>query len=722
MEELFREIEKYVMFKDFSKAKELAQKIEPESMRHNMLGVLFYQENKLDNALEHFQKALKLDPTNDDVLFNLSKVLFEKKNFFESWRYLTRIKNKTWEVYDLLGDTQLAQDNFPMALHYYSKAAQLSDIPEMKEKFEQAKMKFKRPEKIAIFCLPGLDNFIKDIAQVLSNVFEVKLVVTTDGNQIVQAYKWADVVWLEWANELAVEITNKLEKMGKKIVCRLHSYEALTNAFLGKIDWKKIDTLILVAEHMRKVIATYHPKVYEQINDRAVVIHNGLDLNKFKFKPREKGYNIAVVSHINYKKDPAMWLQVMGQLVKIDPRYNLSIAGDFQDLRYHFYFTHLLKETGLEKNVVFQGYVKNIEEFLEDKNFVLSTSVHEGHPYNIMEAMALGIKPVIHNYCGAKDQFPRELVFNFVYEIPGILCENYESEKYREFIENNYPLERQIHEIYVHIKDCLDEDHHKLTSVVRSSVPEAYNLTSQGQVTTIEGKRLSSFENLMPYLTGEKFSSSFEISLWNMPYLDRIGFLENKCRGKNIIHIGFADHKDLIMKKLQNNVWLHKRLLDVCNVCFGIDIDCQAVEFVRNTLGISNVYCLDLINQDLPSELSKSHFDYVLLPEVLEHLDDPLLFLKEIRRKFNDIAERIIVTVPNAFRLLNFHLAMKNSEGINTDHRYWFTPYTILKLIVRAGFEPEGLFMADLYPSSSDLPFKIPILREDIVLIAKFRN
>lgn len=77
-----------------------------------------------------------------------------------------------------------------------------------------------------------------------------------------------------------------------------------------------------------------------------------------------------------------------------------------------------------------------------------------------------------------------------------------------------------------------------------------------------------------------------------MPYLDRIGFLENKCRGKNIIHIGFADHKDLIMKKLQNNVWLHKRLLDVCNVCFGIDIDCQAVEFVRNTLGISNVYCL----------------------------------------------------------------------------------------------------------------------------------
>jgi len=417
-------------------------------VHHNTLGITFYQEGELDKALEHFQKALKLDPTNDDVLFNLSKVLFEKKNFFESWRYLTRIKDKTWEVYDLLGDTQLAQNNIPMALHYYSKAAQLSDLPEMREKFEQAKAKFKRTEKIAIFCLPGLDNFIKDIAQVLSNVFEVKLVVTRDGNQIVQAYKWADIVWLEWANELAVEITNKLEKMGKKIVCRLHSYEALTNAFLGKIDWRKIDALILVAEHMKEVIATYHPKVYEQIKDRTVVVYNGLDLNKFKFKPREKGYNIAVVAHINYKKDPAMWLQVMGQLVKIDPRYNLSIAGDFQDLRYHFYFTHLLKETGLEKNVVFQGYVKNIEEFLEDKNFVLSTSVHESFGYNIAEAMACGIKPLVHNFCGSESLWPKDLIFNFIDEIPTLVSSEYNSEAYRRFVENRYSLEKQISEIF----------------------------------------------------------------------------------------------------------------------------------------------------------------------------------------------------------------------------------------------------------------------------------
>jgi len=113
-------------------------------------------------------------------------------------------------------------------------------------------------------------------------------------------------------------------------------------------------------------------------------------------------------------------------------------------LRYHFYFTHLLKETGLEKNVVFQGYVKNIEEFLEDKNFVLSTSVHESFGYSIAEAMACGIKPLIHNFCGSESLWPKDLIFNFIDEIPTLVSSEYNSEAYRRFVENRYSLEKQI--------------------------------------------------------------------------------------------------------------------------------------------------------------------------------------------------------------------------------------------------------------------------------------
>lgn len=431
----------------FSEAKQIAEKLPDIVQKENAFGMIYYYEGKLDDAIEHFKKAVEIDPINSDVLFNYGKALFDKKDYKEAWRYLLRIHNKDWAVYDLLGDTQIVQGNIPMALYYYRKAAEISPLEEMKKKYLEYKKHYHQDVNIAILCLPGLDNFIRDIADILGEVYNVRLVVSANGNEIVQAYEWADIVWLERANELAVEVTNKLEKKGKKIICRLHSYEALTNAFLYKIVWDKVDTIVMVAEHMKDVLRMYHPDVYKRLEDKIKVIHNGLNLERFRYKPRTRGYNIAVVAHINYKKDPTMWLQIMGLLKKIDPRYNLSIAGDFQDYRYHLYFHYFIEEAGLRDNVKLLGHVNNIEEFLEDKNYVLSTSVHESFGYKIAEAMAVGIKPVVHNFYGAKMLWMEDTLFNFIEEIPQILESDYRSETYRKFVEDTYPLELQMEQI-----------------------------------------------------------------------------------------------------------------------------------------------------------------------------------------------------------------------------------------------------------------------------------
>ena len=39
---------------------------------------------------------------------------------------------------------------------------------------------------------------------------------------------------------------------------------------------------------------------------------------------------------------------------------------------------------------------------------------------------------------------------------------------------------------------------------------------------------------------------------------------------------------------------------------------------------------------------------------------------------------------------------MKYLEVINSDHRYWFTPYTISKILVSAGYNPEKIIYANL--------------------------
>lgn len=441
--DLFEEITYLIKGKNYLKAREAAQNIKDEVEKYNVLGIISFYEGKYELSVQMLDAAIKLSPTRSDLLFNLSKSLFEAQEYFESWRYLTRICPKTWEVYDMLGDTQVKADNPAMALYYYKKSYEISKIPQILQKYEALKTSNSSRKKIALLCLPTGDNFIRDVAYILSEIYDVRLVVTGEGEKIAQAYEWAEIVWIEWANDLAVEITNRLAKNNKRIVCRLHSYEALAE-YPEKIKWSNVNKLILVSGHIERILKKYHSKSYDLLKNKIEILPNGVDLNKFIFKIREHGVNMAVVANIDNKKDPAAWMQVIGSLVKADKRYVLHIAGNFQDIRYENYFDYFVKENSLEDNLKFYGYVKDINQFLDNKNYILSTSIHEGHPYNIMEAMARGIKPLIHNYCGSKVQWPGELVYNFASEIPSMLKNEYDSHKYRKHVEDRYSLEKQV--------------------------------------------------------------------------------------------------------------------------------------------------------------------------------------------------------------------------------------------------------------------------------------
>ena len=60
----------------------------------------------------------------------------------------------------------------------------------------------------------------------------------------------------------------------------------------------------------------------------------------------------------------------------------------------------------------------------------------EGYGYSIMEAMAKGIKPVIHNFFEAKYFYPKEYLYNTIDEAVTNITNvrNYNSKEYREWL------------------------------------------------------------------------------------------------------------------------------------------------------------------------------------------------------------------------------------------------------------------------------------------------
>jgi 2-polyprenyl-3-methyl-5-hydroxy-6-metoxy-1,4-benzoquinol methylase/glycosyltransferase involved in cell wall biosynthesis len=301
------------------------------------------------------------------------------------------------------------------------------------------------PKKIAFFS-KGDDKFIDNVIERLSVQFETKKITVRTQEQlklIDQWMVWADICWFEWCDGLVAYGSKLVLAKNRIILCRLHSYEAFTN-YPSQVNWSCVDRLIFVSEHIQKYVAENF-KIDEEIT---IVIPNGVDINKCCFNKRSFGFKVAYVGYINYKKGPMLLLQTFKAIYDQDNRYKFYIAGRFQDPRYSLYFNQMVKEFGLENSFFFEGWQEDINQWLEDKNYILCTSVLESQNMSVMQAMAKGIKPIIHNFVGAKGIYEQKYLWNTIGEaVCMIEEESYDSLEYREFVEYNYSIEKQYQAI-----------------------------------------------------------------------------------------------------------------------------------------------------------------------------------------------------------------------------------------------------------------------------------
>ena len=292
--------------------------------------------------------------------------------------------------------------------------------------------------KIAFFH-NGNDTFIKPIIERLSKTHETQSMSVTDIQAMFELMMWSDVSWFEWCIEHIVQASH-LPRVCKMVV-RLHRYEAFLK-HPDEVNWDYVDRLVLVTDIIKPYLEGRTGKVKRQ------TIKNGVDLSKIHFKKKSKGFKLGFIAYIHPRKNFPMVLQIIKKLVDIDPRYTLYIAGRYTDKLTEDYTNYLVKEMGIENNVIFCGWVNNIGDWLKDINYVVSGSTYESFGYNIAEGMASGAKPIIHNFPGVEDIWGKDGLFNTVDEaVEMIQSDKFDSESYREYIQENYNFEDKIVEI-----------------------------------------------------------------------------------------------------------------------------------------------------------------------------------------------------------------------------------------------------------------------------------
>lgn len=165
--------------------------------------------------------------------------------------------------------------------------------------------------------------------------------------------------------------------------------------------------------------------------------------------------------------------------------------------------------------------------------------------------------------------------------------------------------------------------------------------------------------------------------------VERHEALLEAARGRRVVHVGFVD--ELMASKIAQEVWLHARLAAVASSLVGLDSSEEGVAAAR--ADGYEAYVVDAQSPEAVRALGLPRADVVIAGEIIEHLDAPGPFL----RAMHGAAPELVLTTPNAYRLLNFLAPVSGSELVHPDHTSWQSPRTLRTLLERAGWEVERI-------------------------------
>jgi glycosyltransferase involved in cell wall biosynthesis len=412
----------------------------------NDAGAILHCLGRSDEAIDYFCRAKALAPDSAEIIWNLVEANLAIGNARHAVELFDEMSGKGILSADVLNRTAnvlLEQGDKAGALETLIRSLQVAPHQDILKPMMDV-IRNKRP-RIAFFCgLPGAVSFLNDIYSFTEQRFAVKFYDGRDINRIHDLMKWSDISWFEWATDVAVE-ASKLKKSCKNII-RLHRFEAYAD-WPSKIQWENIDTLITVGNsYVKDALLRQVPAL--EARTRVVTIPNGINLDKFKFIDRTKGKNIACIGYLNPRKNPMLLLQCMQKLHYIDPQYKLFFAGIFQDASLEQYVRHMIKALDIADVVYFDGWQDDMNKWLEDKHFVVSASLGESQGMGVLEGMACGLKPIVHNFPGADQIFPGDCLFNISEQFCQQVCsEHYYPKQYRDYVEQKYPLGQQLNTI-----------------------------------------------------------------------------------------------------------------------------------------------------------------------------------------------------------------------------------------------------------------------------------
>lgn len=131
--------------------------------------------------------------------------------------------------------------------------------------------------------------------------------------------------------------------------------------------------------------------------------------------------------------------------------------------------------------------------------------------------------------------------------------------------------------------------------------------------------------------------------------------------------------------------FLHRQIREINPDTLGVDIDAEGVEHL-NQVGHKAI-AGNVETMDPPDG---GEFDTIVAGELIEHVENPGLFLRNIRRSLK-VGGTLAVSTPNPFYAgSTWKIWRYRMPAVHEEHVGWQDPITLATLMRRCGFDVTG--------------------------------
>jgi len=178
--------------------------------------------------------------------------------------------------------------------------------------------------------------------------------------------------------------------------------------------------------------------------------------------------------------------------------------------------------------------------------------------------------------------------------------------------------------------------------------------------------------------------------------VQRLDFLDEVCAGKRVLHLGCAD-SPYTDEAIAAGTLLHGRLSKVAAKVTGLDGDVEGLGKLRSA-GYDDLVVGDL--EKLGEANLGTDFDVIVAGEIIEHLNNPGIFLEGVRTLMNP-STKLVVTTINAYcgmRAIYYSLTRGKGthEPVHPDHVAYYSYSTLNLLLKRHDLAVDDFLFYDM--------------------------